>query len=116
MDARQWQRRCRGEWAELVQAWGPERDHGWVGPSLHRLLELAVAEPTLMRLWPYTSMNVLGLSATGDFRDYGQEPFPAVTCWEGGYRVLAAPGARGEPVLETTDPAEALACLVGMLD
>ncbi|MFF0293902.1 DUF6193 family natural product biosynthesis protein [Kitasatospora sp. NPDC004614] len=107
--------RCAA-WTALAECWGPARDHGWIGTSMGDLLRLALAEPRLAEFWPWTGMNELHLSTSQDFRDFGKDSFPAVAAWQGGYRVLAAPARQGaETVLETTDPAEALACLLELM-
>ncbi|MEY9873292.1 hypothetical protein ABH931_002774 [Streptacidiphilus sp. MAP12-33] len=102
------------EWQGLLDSWRPPHAPGdVVSPALWDLLELAAAEPQLRRLFPWTSMNELHVSTTGDFRDYGAEPFPAVaastTC---GFIVMAHPWGEDHVVLESQDPAVALECMV----
>ncbi|MFI1093915.1 DUF6193 family natural product biosynthesis protein [Streptomyces sp. NPDC020917] len=67
------------DWLATLNAWGPPHLGGdWARPAMWRLLQLAVEEPVLRALFPWTSMNVLHVSVTGDFRDYSGEPFPAI--------------------------------------
>ncbi|MFF4338376.1 DUF6193 family natural product biosynthesis protein [Kitasatospora sp. NPDC001540] len=107
---------CRREWARLREEWGPGREHGWIGSSLGELIAAAVDEPVLLRLFPYTSMNELHVSQSGDFRQYGGEGFPGVVGWEGGYHVVEGAGGDRRTVLSTPDPARALACFVELVE
>jgi hypothetical protein len=80
------------------------------------LLQLAVDEPVLRRLVPWTSLNELHVSATGDFRDFSSEPFPAIAASTRGFVVMAHPWGLEHVVLETADPAAALACMVRLME
>jgi hypothetical protein len=102
------------EWQAILDCWRPPHRPGdWVSPALWDVLELAAAEPLLRRLFPWTAMNELHVSTTGDFRDYRNEPFPAIaastTC---GFLVMTHPWGLDHVVLETRDPAVALECMV----
>ncbi|MGA4539199.1 DUF6193 family natural product biosynthesis protein [Uniformispora flossi] len=83
--------------------------------ALGELLRLAAQEPVLRILFPWTSMNQLHVSATGDFRDYAHEAFPAIAASRQGFVVMAHPWGLRNTVLETADPAAALACMVRLL-
>jgi hypothetical protein len=79
------------------------------------LLQLAVDEPVLRRLVPWTSLNDLHVSATGDFRDYSSEPFPAIAASTRGFVVMAHPWGLEHVVLDTVAAAAALACMVRLI-
>ncbi|MCX4461374.1 DUF6193 family natural product biosynthesis protein [Streptomyces sp. NBC_01728] len=95
-----------GEWQRTLNAWRPPHQPGdWASPALWNLLELAAEEPALRRLFPWTSMNELHVSATGDFRDYSTEPFPAIAASTGRFLVMTHPWGLDHVVLKTTNPA-----------
>ncbi|QKW19445.1 hypothetical protein HUT16_10495 [Kitasatospora sp. NA04385] len=106
---------CRRAWEELREAWGPGREHGWVGASLGELIGAAMDEPVLRRLFPRTSMNELHVSRSGDVREFGREGFPGVAGWPGGYQVVEGSGER-VVLLSTPDPVEAPACFVRLVE
>ncbi|MEU2630089.1 DUF6193 family natural product biosynthesis protein [Kitasatospora sp. NPDC007106] len=101
------------EWRATLDAWRPPHQPGErFGPALWSLLEPAAQEPVLRGLFPWTSMNALHVSATGDFRDYSSEPFPAIAASTCGFLVMTHPWGPDRVVLDTADPAIALACMV----
>jgi hypothetical protein len=105
------------EWRAVLGAWGPPHQEGdRFGPPMSALLRLAADEPALRGLFPWTSMNELHVSATGDFRDHGSEPFPAIAASTSGFMVMEHPWGRDHVVLRTSDPAVALACLVRLVE
>ncbi|MFD9100288.1 DUF6193 family natural product biosynthesis protein [Streptomyces virginiae] len=105
------------EWQEILNAWRPPHQPGnWVSPAMWDVLKLAAEEPVLRRLFPWTSMNELHVSATLDFRDYSAEPFPAIAASTGGFVVMTHPWGLDHVVLRTTDPAAALACMVRLME
>jgi hypothetical protein len=111
---------------------GGERDQAWRGllddcrpphrngdsftPAMWQLLQVAVDEPGLRSMYPWTSMNILHVSVTGDFRDYAGEPFPAIAAWSGGFTVMTHPWGEDNIVLETLAPAEAVACMIRLME
>ncbi|WRZ90266.1 DUF6193 family natural product biosynthesis protein [Streptomyces sp. NBC_01007] len=100
------------EWRAALRAWRPPHKAGdRAGPTMWRLLRSAVDEPALRALFPWTSMNEPHVSTTGDFRDCRSESFPAVAASAGGFVVMAHPWGLAHVVLETSDPAAALACM-----
>ncbi|MER7585011.1 DUF6193 family natural product biosynthesis protein [Kitasatospora sp. NPDC097691] len=102
------------QWQAILDHWRPPHTPGdWVSPALWDLLEPAASEPLLRRLFPWTAMNELHVSATGDFRQYRTEPFPAIAAsTTHGFLVMTHPWGPDHVVLETTDPAAALECMV----
>ncbi|MFI6151827.1 DUF6193 family natural product biosynthesis protein [Kitasatospora sp. NPDC051170] len=102
------------EWQALLDHWcPPHKPADWVGPAVWALLELAAAEPVLRGLFPWTSMNVLHVSRSDDFRTNGTEPFPAVAASTTyGFSVMTHPWGPDHVVLETTDPVIALEHMV----
>jgi len=104
------------EWQATLDAWGPPHPAGdRASPAMWRLLRLAAEEPVLRALFPWTSMTILHVSATGDFRDYSGEPFPAIAASTSGFLVMTHPWGRGRVVLDTADPAAALACMLRLM-
>jgi hypothetical protein len=105
------------EWRAALGVWRPPHKVGdWASPAMWRLLQLAVDEPVLRALFPWTSMNELHVSATGDFRDYRSESFPAIAASVSGFVVMAHPWGLEHGVLETSDPAASLACMVRLME
>ncbi|SEM63924.1 DUF6193 family natural product biosynthesis protein [Streptacidiphilus jiangxiensis] len=105
------------DWREVLDAWRPPHQAGdWASPAMWDLLQLAADEPALRRLFPWTSMNELHVSETGDFRDYAGEPFPAIAASTSGFVVMAHPWGPDHVVLETADPAATLACMVRLME
>ncbi|MET8952964.1 DUF6193 family natural product biosynthesis protein [Streptomyces sp. NPDC004393] len=104
------------EWRTALCTWRPpHKADDWASPAMWRLLQLAVDEPVLRAFFPWTSMNELHVSATGDFRDYRNESFPAVAASASGFVVMTHPWGLEHVALETSDPALALACLVHLI-
>ncbi|MEV7525892.1 DUF6193 family natural product biosynthesis protein [Streptomyces sp. NPDC091371] len=104
-------------WQGTLNTWRPPHQPGhWASPAVWDVLKLAAEDPALRRLFPWTSMNELHVSATGDFGDYTAEPFPAIAASTGGFVVMTHPWGPDHVVLETTDPAAALACMVRLLE
>ncbi|WP_030463366.1 DUF6193 family natural product biosynthesis protein [Kitasatospora sp. NRRL B-11411] len=104
-------------WQGVLEAWGPPHQPGdWASPGVWAVLQLAAEEPVLRRLFVWTSMNELHVSATGDFRDYSVEPFPAIAASTSGFVVMTHPWGPDHAVLESTDPAAALACMVRLTE
>lgn len=104
------------EWQAMLDAWRPPHRSGdWVSPALGKLLRQAARKPLLRKLFPWTSMNQFHVSATGDFRDYAHEPFPAIAASHHGFVVMAHPWGLEHVVRETTDPSVALACMARIL-
>ncbi|MFD7872851.1 DUF6193 family natural product biosynthesis protein [Streptomyces sp. NPDC059766] len=107
---------CDRTWREALEAWRPPHQPGdWVSPGVWAVLQLAAEEPVLRRLFVWTSMNELHVSATGDFRDYAIEPFPAIAASTRGFVVMTHPWGPDHTVLETTEPAAALECMVRLM-
>jgi hypothetical protein len=80
------------------------------------VLKLAAEEPVLRRLFVWTSMNVVHVSVTGDFRDYADEPFPAISASSSGFAVMTHPWGPDHVVLETTDAVAAVACMLRLME
>ncbi|MFI6289514.1 DUF6193 family natural product biosynthesis protein [Streptomyces sp. NPDC051018] len=108
---------CDRTWQGTLEAWRPPHRPGdWASPAMWAVLQLAAEEPVLRRLFVWTSMNELHVSATGDFRDYTVEPFPAIAASTRGFVVMTHPWGLDHTVLETSDPAAALACMVRLME
>ncbi|NUP34555.1 MAG: hypothetical protein HOU01_23030 [Streptomycetaceae bacterium] len=60
-------------------------------------------------------MNLLRVSAAGNFRDSGDEPFPAIAASRRGVVVMTHPWDRRNALLEAADRAAPLACMVRLL-
>ncbi|WP_448701852.1 DUF6193 family natural product biosynthesis protein [Streptomyces avidinii] len=104
-------------WQGILSAWRPPHQPGHrFRPALWDVLKLAAEEPVLRRLFPWTSMNELHVSATGNFRDYSAEPFPAIAASTGDFVVMTHPWGLDRVVLRTTAPAAALACMVRLME
>ncbi|MGW4380950.1 DUF6193 family natural product biosynthesis protein [Kitasatospora sp. NPDC004531] len=108
---------CDRTWQGALEAWRPPHQPGdWASPGVWAVLQLAAEEPVLRRMFVWTSMNELHVSATGDFRDYSVEPFPAIAASTSGFVVMTHPWGPDHAALETTDPAAALACMVRLME
>ncbi|MFJ9771452.1 DUF6193 family natural product biosynthesis protein [Kitasatospora sp. NPDC101157] len=83
--------------------------------AMSRLIETAAAEPVLRVLFPWTSMACLSVSHSADWRVWGSEGIPGIVAWGTGFTVLERHGRDVAVLLETDDPAEAVAYLVGWL-
>ncbi|MFD4133626.1 SUKH-3 domain-containing protein [Streptomyces goshikiensis] len=97
-------------WAELLEEYPPQPDgEDQSSPSLGLLLRAAAREPLLSSMYPWMSMRQLSVSTSDDWKDWGQEPLPAMFARPDSYSVVDR-SDRGDCVaFETADPAEAVA-------
>ncbi|MFE3073816.1 SUKH-3 domain-containing protein [Streptomyces sp. NPDC059247] len=97
-------------WSRLLETYRPHAtDDRRVPPSLGCLIEAARGEATLGAMYPWVSMEQLGVSAGDDWEEWGHTPLPAMFARPDGYSVVGRT-QRGDVVrLTTSDPAEAAA-------
>ncbi|MGY3336431.1 hypothetical protein ACVW0K_002530 [Streptomyces filamentosus] len=103
-------------WSRLLETYRPRHADEQQGrPSLGCLIEAAGHDAALGAMYPWVSMQQLGVSTENRWEEWGHAPLPAMFARPDGYEVVGRDRRGGVVRLATPDPAEAVVFAAGLV-